>query len=70
MKRKFCTTALGWQIKRKLAELNMTQKEFCEEYRFNKDRLSNIIVGRPVAEHHKQRLLNLLEIEQGEEVGV
>ncbi|WP_051506826.1 hypothetical protein [Saccharibacillus sacchari] len=55
MQRKKPITPFGWEIKRRLAELEMDQKTFCELYDIPPSRLSNLINGsRKAAKHRKQ----------------
>lgn len=55
LQRKKPITPFGWEIKRRLAELEMDQKTFCELYDIPPSRLSNLINGsRKAAKHRKQ----------------
>jgi len=55
LQRKKPITPFGWEIKRRLAELEMDQKTFCKLYDIPPSRLSNLINGsRKAAKHRKQ----------------
>lgn len=60
--RKRPITPLGWEIKRRLAELQLTQKEFCEKNQIPMTRLSEIISGTQPNKKIRERVLRILHI--------
>lgn len=68
MERKRGTTFLGWAIKRKLAEMEMDQKEFCRRYGIPEYRLSNLIKGTRKAEKHRKAVIEILDLHDIEAV--
>jgi transcriptional regulator with XRE-family HTH domain len=62
MARKKALTKAGIQIKMKLLEKNMSQREFCKQCGFSETRLSEIMVGR--------KGLNEIKKKISEELGV
>lgn len=62
--RKQRITPLGWKIKRRLAELEMTHKEFCEQHKIPLSRLSEIISGTRQNRKYRDKILRELEIEE------
>lgn len=60
MQRKKPITPFGWEIKRRLAELQMDQKTFCELYDIPPSRLSNLINGSRKAVKYRRQVSDLL----------
>jgi len=61
--RKRAITPFGWEIKKRLAELHMDQRSFCQKYNIPEYRLSNLITGARKAERYRQEVARLLEID-------
>ncbi|MBP1309058.1 putative transcriptional regulator [Paenibacillus sp. 1182] len=55
-------TDMGWLIKRKLAEMQMSQKEFCKAYNIRTTRLSNIIYGTRSCKNERKIVAEILNI--------
>ncbi|MFB9329942.1 XRE family transcriptional regulator [Paenibacillus aurantiacus] len=64
MKRTKPITPFGWAIKRRLAELELDQKEFCRRYDIPVYRLSNLISGTRKAEQYRKLVMEVLDIEE------
>lgn len=62
MQRKRPITTFGWAIKRRLAELQLDQKEFCRRYHIPESRLSNLINGSRKAEQYRKEVEKILGI--------
>ncbi|AEH47901.1 hypothetical protein [Parageobacillus thermoglucosidasius] len=62
--RKQRVTPLGWKIKRRLAELELTHKEFCAQHEIPLSRLSEIISGTRKNRKYRDKILRELEIEE------
>ncbi|WP_425501702.1 hypothetical protein [Saccharibacillus qingshengii] len=62
MQRKKPITPFGWEIKRRLAELEMDQKTFCERYDIPPARLSNLINGSRKASKYRRQVSELLKL--------
>ncbi|MED1489983.1 hypothetical protein [Bacillus smithii] len=62
--RKQRITPLGWKIMQRLAELEMTHKEFCAQYKIPLSRLSEIISGTRQNRKYRDQILRVLEIEE------
>ncbi|MCQ4086743.1 hypothetical protein [Saccharibacillus sp. JS10] len=62
MQRKKPITPFGWEIKRRLAELEMDQKTFCEKYEIPPSRLSNLINGSRKATKYRKQVALVLGI--------
>ena len=60
LQRKKPITPFGWEIKRRLAELEMDQKTFCELHDIPPSRLSNLINGSRKATKHRKQVSILL----------
>ena len=60
LQRKKPITPFGWEIKRRLAELEMDQKTFCELYDIPPSRLSNLINGSRKAARYRKQVSTLL----------
>lgn len=60
MHRKKAITPFGWEIKRRLAELEMDQKTFCELHDIPPSRLSNLINGSRKAARYRKQVSELL----------
>lgn len=67
MNRKKGITSLGWAIKRKLTELEMDQKEFCQLHGIPEYRLSNLINGTRKAEKYRKAVVAILRIQDAED---
>ncbi len=48
-------TPFGLEVKRRLLELNMTQKEFCQQHNIPMNRLSEIIYGDRIARKYTKK---------------
>ncbi|MDD2433308.1 MAG: Rha family transcriptional regulator [Clostridia bacterium] len=55
-------TPFGLAVKRRLLDLNMTQKEFCQQYDIPMNRLSEIIYGDRIARRYKKEVARVLKI--------
>lgn len=66
MKRKKPITPFGWAIKKRLAELQLDQKEFCLRYNIPEYRLSNLISGTRKAQHYRKAVIDILGLEDDE----
>lgn len=64
MRRTRPITAFGWAVKKRLAELNLDQKEFCRRYGIPESRLSNLIRGARRAERYRKRVADVLGIDE------
>ena len=62
--RKQHVTPLGWKIKRRLAEMEMTHTEFCAQHKIPLSRLSEIISGTRPNRKYRDKILRLLEIDE------
>ncbi|MBS4209956.1 helix-turn-helix transcriptional regulator [Bacillus sp. FJAT-50079] len=62
--RKQAITNIGWEIKRCLAEMKMTQTEFCEQYGIPLSRLSEIISGTRPNKKYRNKIIDILGIEE------
>ncbi|BFH11008.1 XRE family transcriptional regulator [Paenibacillus melissococcoides] len=62
MARKRPITALGWEIKKRLAELQLDQREFCRLHNIPENRLGDIITGTRKAVKHREKIQQLLGI--------
>jgi len=60
LNRKKAITPFGWEIKRRLAELEMDQKTFCELYHIPPSRLSNLINDSRKATRYRKQVSELL----------
>jgi antitoxin HigA-1 len=58
--RKQQITPFGWEVKKRLAELQMTQTEFCEKEGIPANRLSEIISGTNQNKGHLIRYRKLV----------
>ncbi|WP_027086843.1 hypothetical protein [Cohnella panacarvi] len=63
MSRKRPISKFGWDIKKRLAELEIDQKEFCHRYNIPEYRLSNLISGSRKAERYRKQVAVLLGID-------
>ena len=55
-------TSFGLAVKKRLLDLNMTQKEFCQRYNIPMNRLSEIIYGDRIARKYKKEVARVLKI--------
>lgn len=55
-------TPFGLEVKRRLLELNMTQKEFCQQHNIPMNRLSEIIYGDRIARKYTKKVAKVLKI--------
>ncbi|GAB2699389.1 XRE family transcriptional regulator [Paenibacillus thermoaerophilus] len=69
MPRKKPITPFGWAIKRRLAELQMDQKEFCLRNNIPEYRLSNLVTGARKSEKYRKKVVCLLQLDAEEENG-
>ncbi|MGC6586188.1 XRE family transcriptional regulator [Paenibacillus sp. Dod16] len=60
-------TPFGWAIKRRLAELEVDQKTFCEQNDIPQARLSDMIRGRRKAKHYRMQVIELLNLHEYDE---
>ncbi len=67
MARKRPVTAFGWEIKRRLAEMHMDQREFCQKYNIPENRLADLITGTRKATRYRQQIERLLGIQYPEQ---
>ncbi|MFQ4440039.1 transcriptional regulator [Clostridioides difficile] len=58
---------LGVQVKQKLIELNMTQRELAKKIGVNENYLSAILNGRRTGKKYKSSIYQLLNIEYSED---
>lgn len=63
MTRRRNISAFGWKVKRRLAELKLNQREFCEKYDIPEARLSEIITGTRPAKRYRKIVEDVLEID-------
>lgn len=63
MARKRPITAFGWEIKRRLAELQLDQREFCRINNIPENRLGDIMTGARKAIKQRQQIQHLLGID-------
>ncbi|AJA42382.1 hypothetical protein P4U44_04835 [Alkalihalobacillus alcalophilus] len=62
--RKQKVTTLGWEIKRKLAEMQVTHSEFCRQEGIPISRLSEIISGVRPNHRYRKIILERLDIKE------
>ncbi|MFD1775782.1 XRE family transcriptional regulator [Paenibacillus rhizophilus] len=55
-------TPYGWAIKQRLAEMMLSQKDFCQMYGIPPYRLSNLIYGTRRAMRYRRQVDQLLDI--------
>ncbi|MDD2401892.1 MAG: Rha family transcriptional regulator [Clostridia bacterium] len=55
-------TVFGLAVKKKLLDLNVSQKEFCQRYGIPMNRLSEIIYGDRIAIKYKKEVAKVLRI--------
>ncbi|NJJ39808.1 XRE family transcriptional regulator [Paenibacillus apii] len=55
-------TPYGWAIKQRLAEMRLSQKDFCQLYGIPPYRLSNLIYGTRRAMRYRRQVDRLLNI--------
>jgi len=55
-------TPFGLAVKRKLLELSITQKEFCQRHDIPMNRLSEIVYGDRIARRYKKEVARALDI--------
>lgn len=58
-------TPFGWKVLQRLAEKNMTRREFCEKYEIPETRFSEIIRGTRRATTHRTKIARVLGIDEG-----
>lgn len=56
-------TAFGWEVKRKLAELEMDQRSFCKKYDIPEARLSELITGKRPVTRYRELIEHVLDID-------
>ncbi|KEQ23406.1 hypothetical protein [Paenibacillus tyrfis] len=66
MARKRPVTAFGWEIKRRLAEMQIDQREFCQEYDIPENRLGDLITGTRKATRYREKVEKILGIKYPE----
>lgn len=66
MARKRPITPLGWEIKKRLAELKMDQRQFCLKHNIPENRLSDIMTGARPAIPQRKRVVKILQINEEE----
>lgn len=64
MVRKRPITELGWAIKKRLAELQMDQREFCRLYHIPENRLGDIMTNARKATKYRNRIVEILKIDR------
>ncbi|MDT3426136.1 plasmid maintenance system antidote protein VapI [Paenibacillus forsythiae] len=62
MRSKKPITPYGWTIKQRLAELKLSQKDFCHMHGIPPSRLSNLIHGTRIAMRYRRQVNQLLDI--------
>ncbi|QKS58913.1 XRE family transcriptional regulator [Paenibacillus barcinonensis] len=62
MNKKKPVTPFGWAIKRRLTELQVDQKTFCEQHGIPPYRLSNLIHGTRKATRFRHQVADILDI--------
>lgn len=62
MARKRSITTFGWEIKRKLAEMHLDQREFCKQNDIPENRLGDLITGARKATRIRKKVEILLGI--------
>ncbi|WP_145142253.1 XRE family transcriptional regulator [Paenibacillus sp. Y412MC10] len=60
-------TPFGWAIKRRLAELEIDQKTFCEQNNIPQARLSNLINGTRKTKRYRKQVISLLNLHEYDE---
>lgn len=61
---KHTVTPFGWAIKRRLAELELHQKTFCELHNIPEARLSDLIHGRRKSKNYREQVITLLNLHE------
>lgn len=56
-------TDFGWEIKKKLTERKLDQKQFCRLHNIPEPRLSNIIYGTRKASKYRKKIARILDID-------
>nr|WP_116188246.1 XRE family transcriptional regulator [Paenibacillus taihuensis] len=67
MVRKRPITAFGWEIKRKLVEMKLDQRAFCQLYDIPENRLGELITGARKAVRYREKVERLLNIRFSEQ---
>ncbi|MNY77000.1 hypothetical protein D3C86_2167670 [compost metagenome] len=62
MARKRSITSFGWQIKKRLAEMELDQREFCQKYKIPENRLGDLITGARKATRYREQVEKILNI--------
>ncbi len=57
-------TPFGWKVKMRLAELQLTQKEFCKLHNIPENRLSDLMVGTRLALKEREKVSQILNISE------
>ncbi|GAA5416033.1 hypothetical protein Pryu01_01065 [Paraliobacillus ryukyuensis] len=57
-------TPFGWEVKRKLAELQLDQRSFCKQYNIPEARLSELITGKRPVKRYREMVEFVLNINQ------
>ena len=57
-------TPFGWKVLQKLAERNMTRRQFCAKYDIPETRFSEIIRGARRATNHRNKIARVLGIDE------
>ena len=55
-------TPFGVEVKKRLLDLKMSQKEFCEKYDIPENRLSEILYGTVPGKKYREKIANVLGI--------
>lgn len=63
MGRKRPITQFGWAIKRKLAEMQLDQRGFCQTYNIPENRLGDIMTNARKAMKYRKLIIEILQIE-------
>lgn len=56
-------TKFGIEVKKKLVELNMTQRELAKKLQMNENYLTDILSGRRSGKKYKAKIIEILKID-------
>lgn len=62
MKEKINTTSFGIEVKKKLIELDMTQREFSKQIGINENYLTDILKGRRAGTKYRSKIIKKLQL--------
>lgn len=57
-------TPLGIEVKKRLLDMNLTQREFCEKYNIPVNRFSELLTGFQPNHKYKKLVCKVLKIEE------